>query len=324
MSHVLARSPRGPECREDQAAWGVRAGGRLPRHVGERLVGRSTASRLGSALIAGGLALLAYALLWQLGLAPGSRVTLPAPVALERGSQPRPGAWAPSGRESPSPGAAGSAARAGSAERSDQLGGEPAALESVGRAAGPAGPEPARVAEAPALLARAEPFQVADRADRVEAAARPRPGYAVRLAIPAIKVDTEVVQAGITLNAAGEPEWETVPFVAAHYGDLTALVGAPGNAVISGHVATINQGNVFRFLYQVDLGDEVQVWDDHGELHRFAVAEVKLVPPTDTSVMLPTPDPTLTLITCGGTFDPVRREFSDRLIVVAKPIPPDS
>jgi sortase (surface protein transpeptidase) len=49
------------------------------------------------------------------------------------------------------------------------------------------------------------------------------------------------------------------------------------------------------------------------------VTEVKLVPPSDVSVMDPTPDPTLTLITCGGTFDPVKREFSDRLIVVAKP-----
>jgi hypothetical protein len=35
--------------------------------------------------------------------------------------------------------------------------------------------------------------------------------------------------------------------------------------------------------------------------------------------MQPTPAPTLTLITCGGTFDPSKREFSDRLIVIAKP-----
>jgi hypothetical protein len=33
-----------------------------------------------------------------------------------------------------------------------------------------------------------------------------------------------------------------------------------------------------------------------------------------------TSDPTLTLITCGGTFDRARREFSDRLIVTAKPL----
>jgi LPXTG-site transpeptidase (sortase) family protein len=67
------------------------------------------------------------------------------------------------------------------------------------------------------------------------------------------------------------------------------------------------------------LDDEVRVWDDQGELHTYRVASVSLVPPEDTSVMDPTADETLTLITCGGTFDPVAREFSDRLIVVALP-----
>src|SRR5258708_33799391 len=41
-------------------------------------------SRLGTALVVLGLAAIAYGVLWQLGLAPGSRVTLPQPVALER------------------------------------------------------------------------------------------------------------------------------------------------------------------------------------------------------------------------------------------------
>ncbi|MGI9145020.1 MAG: hypothetical protein ACR2IK_00470 [Chloroflexota bacterium] len=41
-------------------------------------------ARLGTLLVAVGLCAIAYGSLWQLGLAPGSRVTLPAPVALER------------------------------------------------------------------------------------------------------------------------------------------------------------------------------------------------------------------------------------------------
>src|SRR5206468_10507168 len=96
------------------------------------------------------------------------------------------------------------------------------------------------------------------------------------------------------------------------------LVGAPGNAVIAGHVVTLGEGNVFRFLYQLDVGDQIQVWDQREALHTFAVSGVRLVSPTDVTVMDPTPDPTLTLITCGGTFDPLKREFSDRLIVTAK------
>src|SRR5882672_1404080 len=41
-------------------------------------------SRLGTALIVVGLLAIAYGALWQLGIAPGSRVSLPEPVALER------------------------------------------------------------------------------------------------------------------------------------------------------------------------------------------------------------------------------------------------
>jgi LPXTG-site transpeptidase (sortase) family protein len=158
----------------------------------------------------------------------------------------------------------------------------------------------------------------ADAADRAQDV---RPvGYAVRLAIPAIKVDTVVKQGGIVEDANGERVWETLPFVAVHYGDLTSKIGAPGNAVIAGHVVTLNEGNVFRFLYQLDIGDQIDVWDQLTREHDFQVVDVKLVAPSDTSVMDPTPDETLTLITCGGTFDPVKREFSDRLIVVAKPL----
>ena len=53
-------------------------------------------------------------------------------------------------------------------------------------------------------------------------------------------------------DGRGDWIWETLPFVAVHYGDLTSLVGADGNAVISGHVVTIDEGNVFRNLYRLE------------------------------------------------------------------------
>ena len=160
----------------------------------------------------------------------------------------------------------------------------------------------------------------ADSTDRDTAARAAPPGHAVRLAIPAIKLETRVQQGGIVADANGNPVWQTVPFVAVHYGDLTARVGEPGNAVIAGHVVTLSEGNVFRFLYQLDIDDQVQVWDDRQREFDYHVVDVKLVPPSNTSVMAPTADERLTLITCGGTFDPVKREFSDRLIVTAKPL----
>jgi LPXTG-site transpeptidase (sortase) family protein len=239
--------------------------------------------RTGNTLIVVGVLLLGYAALWQLGLTPGSRVSLPPPVALQRTSTPF----------------------------------------AVATAVPTAVPAPTVTVPAPtvALPAPAAPLPAApDAADRREQARLPPAGYAVRLAIPSIKLETEVLQGGIVEDDQGNPTWQTLPFVAVHYGDLTALVGAKGNAVIAGHVVTLREGNVFRFLYQLELEDEIKVWDDKDREHDFRVVDVKLVSPTDLSPMAQTDEPTLTLITCGGEFDPIKREFSERLIVTAKPV----
>src|SRR5919204_2538110 len=179
---------------------------------------------LSNALIVLGLVVLAYAGAWQFGLAPGSRLSLPEPVALSRPPTPLPAPEVaiPEPLATPTPAPA-------------------PTLE----------PTPTPLPVLPV------PWIAPDAADRAADAAYPAPGYAVRLAIPAIKLDTPVKQGGIVADANGNPIWQTVPFVAVHYGDLTALVGDRGNAVIAGHVVTLNEGNVFRFLYQVDLGDQV-------------------------------------------------------------------
>ncbi len=242
-------------------------------------------SRLGAALVVLGVFCLAYAGLWQLGIVPGSGVTLPAPVALEKPRPAPPTALAPAVALTPRP------------------------------------PEaPTQMLPVPTVAPAQADLAAADAPDRRLAAAESPPGYAARLAIPAIKLDTEVKQGGIVYDADRNPIWQTLPFVAVHYGDLTARIGEPGNAVIAGHVVTLSEGNVFRFLYQLDIDDQVQVWDDRQREFDYHVVDVKLVPPSDTSVMAPTADERLTLITCGGTFDPVKREFSDRLIVTAKPL----
>lgn len=144
----------------------------------------------------------------------------------------------------------------------------------------------------------------------------PPSGQAINLSIPNIDLATEVVRAGLITNADGEPEWETVPFLAAHYVE-TALVGAIGNAVIAGHVITRNEGNVFRNLYLIDFGDEITTQTADASF-RYVVRDIELVPPSAVEVMSPTPDATLTLITCGGEFNPRTRQFSHRLVVTAK------
>jgi len=141
------------------------------------------------------------------------------------------------------------------------------------------------------------------------------PGVPIRMAIPSLGVDSQVKEAG-TYWEQGQLVWETLPFVVAHY-RATAKAGEVGNAVFSGHVTSHNAGNVFQDLYQIELGDRVRVFTDAAEFV-YEVSEVRLVLPTETSVMEPTSDERITLITCAGEWNPSKREYSHRLIVTAK------
>jgi len=264
--------------------------------------------QVSDALLGCGLLVVVCSVLWQLGLVPGSVVVLPRPVAFERAtatSLPALPTFVVTPRAT-------TAAVPVAVVHTPVLEPTPAPAPTAAVAATPL--------PAPTPAALPDGLPPADAADRIEAAMSPQPGYAVRLSIPSIKLDTAVEQGGIVPDEQGNPVWQTLPFVAVHYGDLTALVGARGNAVISGHVVTLREGNVFHALYQVNLDDAVQVWDEREREHTFRITDVKLVPPTDVSPMARTLEPTLTLITCGGGFDAVKREFSHRLIVTARPV----
>jgi LPXTG-site transpeptidase (sortase) family protein len=256
-------------------------------------------SRLSLGLIVVGLCLAIVGTLWQVGVLPGSQPTLPPPVAL---ATPPP---AQTAAASPIPTSA------------------LALIPTRPPTPVPAPPAPTPGAAATVIVPTPAPVPVAvaDADDRKTRGPERPTGYAVRLAIPSINLDTPVVQGGIVQDSQGDAIWQTLPFVAVHYGDLTALIGAQGNAVISGHVVTINEGNVFRSLYRVGTDDQIEVWDQEDREYDYHVVDIRLVPPTDISVMEPTPDETLTLITCGGTFDRIHRAFSERLIVTAKPLP---
>jgi LPXTG-site transpeptidase (sortase) family protein len=258
------------------------------------------------ALIVTGLCLAVAGVLWQVGLWPGSQPSLPAPIALATPPPTLPVQAPPT------------------------LPVQAPTFQPVSTATTPPPPPTPTVAPTQTPLPvvvptlAPEPVVAADAEDRKSREPARPTGYAVRLAIPSISLDTRVVQGGIVQDSLGRSIWQTLPFVAVHYGDLTSLIGAQGNAVISGHVVTIDEGNVFRSLYRVGIDDEVQVWDQQDREYDYHVVDAQLVTPSDVSVMAPTPDETLTLITCGGSFDRVHREFSERLIVTAKPSPPTS
>lgn len=115
----------------------------------------------------------------------------------------------------------------------------------------------------------------------------PTPGsrQAVRIQIPAINVDAPVVQGD---------GWEQLKLgVAQHAG--TPDPGENGNIVLSGHNDVF--GEVFRYLERLMPGDVVIVFTTQRQ-YTYVITGTRIVAPTQVEVMDPTPNPTLTLISC--------------------------
>jgi len=262
---------------------------------------------LGAVLVLSGIGFLGYSIGVYFEWLPGSRVTVPNPVALE---QPRPTSVVPTALPTPTINAsAPTATPRSSATR-------PIASQSTVAARPTVRPITGAMLAPPDRSVYATPMTPADAEDRAYWSDRPRPGLAMHLEIPRVEIKTDVTEGGIITNKQGDLEWQTVPFIAVQYRE-TAKVGARGNAVISGHVVTINEGNVFRNLYKVEFGDEISVETEEGKF-TYIVEDVKLVKPSSVEVMAPSTSPVLTLITCGGEFDTKSRTFSDRLIVTGR------
>ena len=121
-----------------------------------------------------------------------------------------------------------------------------------------------------------------------------------RVLIPKIKLDAIVVEGTSSRQLSEGP---------GHLGQ-TAMPGEPGNAVITAHRDTF-----FRHIYELDKGDEITVLRN-GQTFRFAVTGKKVVKPDDVSVLRPTPDAQLTLITCYPTY--YIGPAPERLVVFSK------
>ncbi len=105
-----------------------------------------------------------------------------------------------------------------------------------------------------------------------------------------------------------------------HYAG-TALPGEPSNTVIVGHSSNDwwESGNykfVFALLEKLEPGDQIQV-NFQKKRYVYQVAGKKIVAPTEISVLQPTSDPILTLITCTPPGTSWKR-----LIITANQIEP--
>jgi LPXTG-site transpeptidase (sortase) family protein len=127
-----------------------------------------------------------------------------------------------------------------------------------------------------------------------------------RVRMPRIGISTEIIEAGFSLGA-----WDVPRYTAAHYWPIAAFPATTGNIVIAGHVGY--RDIIFNYLPKAKVGDELFL-TVNGTERRYVVNEIMTLLPSDTWVMDPTSDETVTLITCV----PIG-VYSHRLIVRAKP-----
>jgi len=72
----------------------------------------------------------------------------------------------------------------------------------------------------------------------------------------------------------------------------TGWIDSPGNLGIAGH-----RDGFFRALKDIEIGDSIDMLT-HQEKTEFVVSSIVIVDPTDVSVLAPTDDSTITLVTC--------------------------
>ena len=185
-------------------------------------------------------------------------------------------------------------------------------------------PQPA-VLSAPRIVA--EPDHIFDRYRAPEPSPTPSPpidpplgSTPFQLIIPSIGVDATVNSFGLDANSI--PEVPLNGQEVAWY-NWSAEPGTGSNAVLAGHVTWSGTG-VFYYLDQLSGGEEILLRSAEGTELSYTVDGTFLIDPSDPAaltMMAPTDDDTITVITCGGTYfptgGPFGGDYTDRRIVRA-------
>jgi LPXTG-site transpeptidase (sortase) family protein len=132
----------------------------------------------------------------------------------------------------------------------------------------------------------------------------------IGMRIPALGIDSRIVDVGVV-----DGEFEVPRFYVGWYRH-TAKPGEPGNGIYTGHVESLDKGQVFANLPYAKPGQDILLYTPEG-IWRYRISELKKVPNDDVSVMEPTDDNRITLITCIGTYDWSQRQYTHRLVVSA-------
>jgi hypothetical protein len=145
------------------------------------------------------------------------------------------------------------------------------------------------------------------------------PGKPVSFRVPRLGIDTTVEEVG--LDDEGAMDVPSNDVNVAWFG-LGYRPGMVGSSVIAGHFDRVTgEPAVFYDLNLLEPGDQVMVVDEDGKEQIFSVQE-KTEYLTDQfptgEVFGASDEKILNLITCDGTWDPVNKSYSNRLVVSAK------
>jgi len=104
--------------------------------------------------------------------------------------------------------------------------------------------------------------------------------------------------------------------------------GEPGSAVLAAHVDLRNQGpGVFFDIGDLEPGDLVEVTFDDGSQQGFEVTATATYPKTELpldAIFSRSGPAVLTLVTCGGAFDPDASRYDSNVVVYATPADPQT
>ena len=142
--------------------------------------------------------------------------------------------------------------------------------------------------------------------------------------IPSIDLDAPVVEIGWTyeeVNGDEQAIWNVPDYRAAGWHDTSSRLGVVGNTVLNGHNA--GKGEVFRDLYQVEVGAQIFVEGVDGKVYVYRVDEKYILAEAGQSLEVrlqnalyiqTTEDERLTLVTCHPYGS-----LANRLILIAYP-----
>lgn len=135
------------------------------------------------------------------------------------------------------------------------------------------------------------------------------------------EISNEIVVQNIGLLEGGQLEAPSIWSNAGWY-VRSSKPGERGNVIIDGHYDS-NTGAPAAFwaLKNLKVDDTVILTDALDRIFSYKVVEiayVDIMDPDRVSVLAGTGDATITLITCGGVWDPIQNTYNKRLVVKGK------